>query len=61
MRCWNMQRLKGKYSHSCLYLRWSKIAQLIDSVYLYGLHWKKAADMGDTDGEKEVNGKKERS
>lgn len=56
-----MQRLKGKYSHSCLYLRQSKIALLIDSVYLYGLHWKKAADMGDTDGENEMNGKKERS
>lgn len=54
-------KAKGKIFTLMFILRQSKIALPIDSVYLYGLHWKKAADTGDTDGEKEMNGKKEKS
>lgn len=52
---------KGKIFTLMFILRQSKIALLIDSVYLCGLRWKKAADKGDTDGENEMNGKKESS
>lgn len=50
-------KAKGKiYSLSCLCFRQAKIAPLIDTVYLYDLHLKNAAD---ADVEEEMNGKKE--